>query len=60
VIISDEQIKLIANNIVSDIHHYVIEHQKEYEEFLAEEEQKTNNLKSSIVNGEENFNDRQC
>ena len=59
-IISDEQIKLIANNIVFDVLHYVTEHQKEYEEFLAEEEQKTNNLKSSIVNGEENFNDRQC
>lgn len=59
-IISDEQIKQIANNIVFDVHQYIIEHQKEYEEFLAEEEQKTNNLKSSIVNGEENFNDRQC
>lgn len=51
-IISDEQIKLIANNIVFDVHHYVIEHKKEYEEFLAEEEQKTNNLKSSTVKGE--------
>lgn len=59
-IISDEQIKQIANNIVFDVHQYIKEHQKEYEEFLAEEEQKTNNLKSSIVNGEENFNDRQC
>lgn len=59
-IVSDEQIKLIANNIVFDVHQYIIEHQKEYEEFLAEEEQKTNNLKSSIVKGEENFNDRQC
>lgn len=59
-IISDEQIKQIANSIVFEVHHYIIEHQKEYEEFLAEEEQKTNNLKSSIVNGEENFNDRQC
>lgn len=59
-IISDEQIKLIANNIVFDVHQYIIEHQKEYEEFLAEEEKKTNNLKSSIVKGEENFNDRQC
>ena len=57
-IISDEQIKLIANNIVFDVHQYIIE--QEYEEFLAEEEQKTNNLKSSIVKGEENFNDRQC
>lgn len=59
-IISDEQIKQIANNIVFDVHQYIKEHQKQYEEFLAEEEQKTNNLKSSIINGEENFNDRQC
>ena len=59
-ILSDEQIKQIANNIVFDVHQYIKEHQKEYEEFLAEEEQKTNNLKSSIVNGEENLNDRQC
>jgi len=54
VIISDEQIKLIANNIVFDVHQYIKEHQKEYEEFLAEEEQKTNNLKSSTVKGEKN------
>lgn len=59
-IFSDEQIKQISNSIVFDVRQYIKEHQKEYEEFLAEEEQNTNNLKSSIVNGEENFNDRQC
>lgn len=51
-ILSDEQIKHIANNIVFDVHQYIKEHQKEYEEFLAEEEQKTNNLNSSTVKGE--------
>lgn len=59
-IFSDEQIKQISNSIVFDVRQYIKEHQKEYEEFLAEEEQNTNNLKSSMVNGEENFNDRQC
>lgn len=59
-IFSDEQIKQISNSIVFDVRQYIKEHQKEYEEFLAEEEQNNNNLKSSIVNGEENFNDRQC
>lgn len=56
----DEQIRQWVLYIVYDVHQYIQEHQKEYEEFLAEEEQKTNNLKSSIVNGEENFNERQC
>lgn len=36
-IISDEQIKQIANSIVLDVHDYVKEHPKEYEQFLAEE-----------------------
>lgn len=35
--ISDEQIKQIANSIVFDIHSYVMEHQEEYKQFLAEE-----------------------
>ena len=59
-ILSDEQIKQISNSIVFDVRQYIKEHQEEYEKFIAEEEQKTNNLKSSIVNGEENFNERQC
>ena len=59
-IFSDEQIKQISKSIVFDVRQYIKEHQKEYEEFLSEEEQNNNNLKSSIVNGEENFNDRQC
>ena len=37
-IISDEQIKQIALNIVFDVHQYITEHQKEYEKFLVEEE----------------------
>lgn len=36
-IISDEQIKQIANDIVFDVHHYIMEHQKEYQEFLEQE-----------------------
>ncbi len=39
-ILSDEQIKQIANSIVLDVHHYMIEHQEEYEKFLSEEMQK--------------------
>ena len=38
-IISDEQIKMIANSIVYDVRHYIMEHYKEYEEFLLEEQQ---------------------
>lgn len=37
VIISDEQVKQIANSIVFDVLHYIQEHQEEYEKFLAEE-----------------------
>ena len=37
-IISDEQIKQIALSIVFDVHQYIIEHQEEYEQFIAEEE----------------------
>lgn len=49
-IISDEQIKQIANSIVSDVHQYIKEHQEEYEKFLVEEaslsnEQCSNNSK---------------
>ena len=40
-IISEEQIKLIANNIAFDVHQYIIEHQEEYQLYL-EQESKTN------------------
>ena len=36
-IISEEQIKQIANSIVFDVLHYIQEHQEEYEKFLADE-----------------------
>lgn len=36
-IISDEQVKQIANSIVMDVHLYVTEHKEEYERFLADE-----------------------
>ena len=43
-IISDEQVKQIANDIVLDVCQYIKEHQKEYEEFLKTE---SADLKSS-------------
>lgn len=36
-IISDEQIKQIANSIVYEVHRYIMEHRTEYEKFLADE-----------------------
>ena len=36
-IISDEQVKLIANDIAFDVHHYIMEHQEEYQLFLEQE-----------------------
>lgn len=36
-IISEEQIKLIANNIAFDVHQYIIEHQEEYQLYLEQE-----------------------
>ena len=39
-IISDEQIKQIANYIVFDVHQYIKEHQEEYEKFIKEEKRK--------------------
>lgn len=36
-IISEEQIKQIANSIVFDVLHYIQEHQEEYKKFLADE-----------------------
>ena len=47
-IISDEQIKQIANSIVFDVHDYIKEHQEEYEKFLAEE------ISKSTEQGSEN------
>lgn len=59
-ILSDEQIKQIANSIVIDIHPYIIDHQEEYEKFISEETQKAINqddpslLKSSGQKGDIN------
>ena len=36
-ILSDEQIKQIANSIVFDVHQYIVEHQEEFEKFILEE-----------------------
>lgn len=36
-IISDEEVKQIANSIVFEVRQYITEHQEEYEQFLAEE-----------------------
>lgn len=36
-IISDEQVKQIANNIAFDVRQYIQEHQKQYEDFLKKE-----------------------
>lgn len=48
-IISDEQIKQIANSIVFDVHQYIAEHQEEYEQFLAEETMSNNEQSSKIM-----------
>lgn len=48
-IISDEQIKQIANSIVFDVLHYIQEHQEEYEQFLAEETMSNNEQSSKIM-----------
>lgn len=57
-IISDEQVKKIANSIVFDVLHYIQEHQEEYEKFLAEEtsnnEQCSNSQNKVIKKWEEN------
>lgn len=59
-ILSNEQIKQIANSIVIDIHPYIIDHQEEYEKFISEEMQKAINqddpslLKSSGQKGDIN------
>lgn len=52
-IISDEQIKQIANGIVFDVHYYVMEHQEEYEKFLAEENSTSKSV--DIKNLERNY-----
>ncbi len=57
-IISDEQIKQIALNIVFDVHQYITEHQEEYEKFVAEEEkrlQSKKELKKNNERKEENY-----
>lgn len=50
-IISDEQIKMIANSIVYDVRHYIMEHQTEYQEFLNEESTTTQNSEQSSLKG---------
>lgn len=57
--ISDEQIKQIANSIVLDVHSYITEHQEEFEKFLVEEasinnEQCSKIKKEEILYGKEN------
>ncbi len=52
-IISDEQIKQIANSIVFEVHHYIQEHQEEYEQFLAEENSTSKSV--NIKNLERNY-----
>lgn len=49
-IISDEQVKKIANSIVFDVLHYIQEHQEEYEKFLAEETSNNNEQSSKNKN----------
>ena len=51
-IISDEQIKLIANDIAFDIHHYIMEHQEEYQKFLEEINTSETQNYSSIQKGD--------
>ena len=54
-IISDEQIKQIALNIVFDVHQYITEHQEEYEKFVAEQEKlNMQNKKKEKRKGEKN------
>ncbi len=50
-IISDEQIKMIANSIVYDVRHYIMEHQTEYQEFLNEESTTTQNSEQTSLKG---------
>ena len=50
-IISDEQIKLIANDIVFEVRHYVLEHQEEYQEFLKTESLTQDSIKSFSQKG---------
>lgn len=52
-IISDEQVKQIANSIVFDVHQYITEHQEEYEKFLAEENSTSKSV--NIKNLERNY-----
>ena len=51
-IISDEQIKQIALNIVFDVHQYITEHQEEYEKFVAEQEKLNMQNKKGEKNNE--------
>lgn len=53
IVISDEQIKQIANRIVFDVLHYIQEHQEEYEQFLAEENSTSKSV--DIKNLERNY-----
>ena len=51
-IISDEQVKLIANDIAFDVHHYIMEHQEEYQLFLEQEtESNQDSIKSFSQKG---------
>lgn len=51
-IISEEQIKLIANNIAFDVHQYIIEHQEEYQLYLEQEtESNQDSIKSFSQKG---------
>ncbi len=50
-IISDEQIKQIANDIAFDVHHYIMEHQEEYQEFLKTESSTKDSTESSPKKG---------
>lgn len=50
-VISDEQIKMIANGIVYEVRHYITNHETEYQQFLREESTTTQNSEQSSLKG---------